>query len=119
MTNAEFLNKNFRTNYKAWMKSRWNYSKQLKIWMIILDGKVRRGWKNTINKDIVLEEFVGLDKELLTKDYVLEENYRLIVDKAQNYKVLGVYKLERVSSKMLKNRVWIKVANSLEEFLQK
>ncbi len=119
MTNAEFLNKNFGTNYKAWMKSRWNYSKQLKVWMIILDGKVRRGWKNTTNKDLVFEEFASLDEELLPEDYILEENYRLIVDKAQNYKILGVYKLERINRNVLKNRIWIKVANSLEEFLQK
>ena len=85
-THAEFLNEAFGTNYKAWMKSRWNYSKQLKVWMIILDGKVRRGWKNTTNKDLVFEEFVGSDNELLPEDYVLEENYRLIVDKSHNYK---------------------------------
>ena len=119
MTNAEFLNKNFRTNYKAYMKSRWTYSNQLKVWMIFLDGKVRRGWKNTINGCLVFEEFVSLDEVLLPEDYILEENYRLIVDKAQNYKILGVYKLERINRNVLKNRIWIKVANSLEEFLHK
>lgn len=119
MTNAEFLNKNFRTNYKGYMKSRWTYSNQLKVWMTFLDGKVRRGWKNIINECLVFEEFVSLDEKLLPEDYILEENYRLIVDKAQNYKILGVYKLERTNRNVLKNRIWIKVANSLEEFLQK
>ena len=119
MTNAEFLNKNFRTNYKGYMKSRWTYSNQLKVWMTFLDGKVRRGWKNIINDCLVFEEFVSLDEKLLPEDYILEENYRLIVDKAQNYKILGVYKLERTNGNVLKNRIWIKVANSLEEFLQK
>ncbi len=119
MTNAEFLNDNFGTNYKAWMKCRWTFSSDLKVWMIELDGKERRGWVNTIVGDKVFEEYVGLEEEKLKEHKSFEENYRLIVDKSQNYKILGGYKYNRLNSNMSKYRIWEKVAISLEEFLQK
>ena len=119
MTNAEFLNDNFGTNYKAYMKCRWPYSGDLKVWMIEFDGRVRYGWKNTIAGDKVFEEFVGSEDEILKEHKSFEENYRLVVDKSQNYKILGVYKYNRLNSNMSKYRIWEKVANSLEEFLQK
>lgn len=119
MTNAEFLNNYFGTNYNRWMKCRWPYFKDLKVWMIYLDGNVRMRWKNTIDGNKVFEEYVGLEEDKLPEHKSFEENYRLIVDKAQNFKILGVYKYDRLNSNMLKYRIWEKVANSLEEFLQK
>ena len=119
MTNAEFLNDNFGTNYNGYMRCTWTYQKNLKVWMIAFDGKERWGWKNTIAGDKVIEEYIGLEEERLKEHKSFEENYRLIVDKSDNYKILGVYKYDRLNSNMLKCRIWNKVANSLEEFLQK
>ena len=119
MTNVEFLNDNFGTNYKRYDRCRWSYSDDLKVWMIYLDGKDRWGWKNTIAGDKVFEEYIGLEEEKLKEHKSFEENYRLIVDKSHNYKILGVYKYDRLNSNMLKYRIWEKVAISLEKFLQK
>ena len=69
--------------------------------------------------DMVFEEFVGLDNEFSPEDYIIDEDYRIIVDKKQDYKILGVYKLERTNPNVLKHRIWIKVADSLEEFSHK
>ncbi len=44
-THAEFLNKNFATNYKAWM--------------IRFDGRNRDGWKNSYYGDVIKDEILG------------------------------------------------------------
>lgn len=116
MTNAEFLNENFGTNYKAWMKCLWSYSFDLKVWLLAFDGEIRYGWKNIILGDKVFECYVGSDEVKLPTHKDFNENYRLVVDKAQNYKILGVYKYDKEKSDKNIQRIWIKVANSLDEF---
>ena len=119
MTNAAFLNKNFGTSYKAWMKCTWEYSTNLKVWMIEFDENIRFGWRNIVIEDRVIENFVLPLERQIPPHRDFTENYRLVVDKAQNYKILGVYKYDKDTSDKRVRRVWIKVANSLEEFLQK
>ena len=117
MTNAEFLNMNFGTNYKQWMKCRWPYSDDLKVWMLYFDNNIRLGWKNEVLDNTITEIFVdSLDRQIMSHRY-FEETYRLVVDKAQNYKILGVYKYSKEDSNIRTKRVWKKVAKSLDEFI--
>ena len=117
MTNAEFLNNNFGTNYKAWMKCTWRYSSDLKVWMLEFDGVVRQGWDNKISGDKIIESFVWSLEEQSPSHMDFDETYRLVVDKARDYKVLGVYKYDRENSNKRTYRIWVKVADSLNEFI--
>lgn len=45
-THAEFLNKAFGTEYKAWMKSVWTYDDDWVVWMVRFN-EVKDGWRNT------------------------------------------------------------------------
>lgn len=55
-TYAEFLNKIFSTNYKAWYKSTYNYSDDTVVWIIRIDSKDRNGFKNYIEGNNIIEE---------------------------------------------------------------
>lgn len=118
MTNAEFLNKNFGTNYKAYMKCTWPYQQNLKVWMIEFDGKIRYGWENVVLENKITETFVEPLENQISSHRDFSETYRLVVDKAQNYKILGVYKYDEANSIKRTYRIWNKVASTLEEFLQ-
>jgi len=59
MTNAEFLNENFGTNYKQWMKCGWYYDdkKEILVWMVnfnktVSSGKGYSGYVDAISKCI-------------------------------------------------------------------
>ena len=54
-THAEFLNKAFGTNYKAYMKCVWNYDEDWIVWMVRfnIDGV---SWKNTFISDSRIKE---------------------------------------------------------------
>ncbi len=52
-SHAEFLNKVFGTNYKAWMKCVYPLNDDYEVWMIRFDGKVKDGWKNYYQGDII------------------------------------------------------------------
>lgn len=55
-THAEFLNEAFGTDYKAWMKSVWNYDENSFVWMVRFN-EIRDGWRNTfISNDCIMEE---------------------------------------------------------------
>ena len=116
MTNAEFLNHNFGTHYKAWMKCTWPYSADLKVWMIKFDENIRYGWKNTITNNMIIEDFVEPLENQIIPHRSFDENYRLVVDKAQDYKILGVYRYDRKNSILRTHRVWEKVSDSLKDF---
>ena len=45
-THAAFLNQAFGTNYKAWMKSSWNYNGGWTIWMVRFNRNID-GWENS------------------------------------------------------------------------
>jgi hypothetical protein len=119
MTNAEFLNENFGTNYKAWMKCRWKYSSKLQVWMLEFDDKVRYGWKNDIVGNKIIENYVEPLSNMIDAHKDFYEEYRLVVDKSQNFKVLGVYKFDKENSNKLTHRIWVKVSNSIEEMIDK
>ena len=119
MTNVEFLNDNFGTNYKRYDRCRWSYSDDLKVWMIAFDGRVRYGWKNEVSGTKIIELFVEPLENQISTHRDFDETYRLVVDKEQNYKILGVYKYDEINSDKRTCRIWEKVAISLEEFLQK
>ncbi|MBQ8394181.1 MAG: hypothetical protein IJX49_01230 [Clostridia bacterium] len=58
-THAEFLNKVFGTNYKAWMKCVWYYSPDIEVWMVRFYGETA-GWENRfLNDDTILEVYKG------------------------------------------------------------
>ena len=120
MTNAEFLNRNFGTNYVKWMKCTWQhpYYHKLKVWMIEFDGNVRYGWKNTVLNNSIVERFVEPLSHQIPAHRSFSETYRLVVDKSRNYKILGVYKYDRINSDLRTKRIWIKVADSLNNFKQ-
>lgn len=54
-THAEFLNKAFGTDYKAWMKSIWRYNDEWIVWMIRFNEK-DGGWTNTFVSDSRIKE---------------------------------------------------------------
>ena len=120
MTNAQFLNENFGTNYNGWMRCSWKYDYKMLVWMVSIDGKVRKGWENVIRDENTVDEIYvwGLDEQPEIYKTV-EEPYRLVVDKHQDYKVLGVYEYDALNSDEKSHRIWKKVANSLTEFYNK
>lgn len=63
-THAEFLNTAFGTNYKAWMRTVWNYGGIL-VWMVRFDGVVRDGWRNKfLSDDCIIEENLNKNKTM-------------------------------------------------------
>jgi len=122
MTNAEFLNENFGTNYKQWMKCGWYYDdkKEILVWMVNFNKTVSSGWQNSIvDENTITEVFVeSLDNQLETHRTVLQP-YRLAVDKSQGYKILGLYQYDALNSNERTFRVWKKIANSITEFYSK
>ncbi len=58
-TNAELLNTLLGKRYKAWMKAGYPLRFGEMLWMPRLDGKVRAGWRNTMQNGQIIEEYVG------------------------------------------------------------
>lgn len=117
MTNAEFLNENFGTDYCGWMKCTWPYNEEILVWMVRFDKTISAGWQNTIiDENTVQEVYVDFMENQLETHREVNVKYRLIVDKSQNYKILGVYKYDVLNSKERTCRIWKKVANSITEF---
>ena len=116
-TNAEFLNKVFGTNYKAWMRGRWEYSKDTWVWMIRLDGKCRQNWRNRIiNENEIWEEYIGT--ETPTYRHEPERKYRIVVgiekgNLGREYHILGKYRYDAEKSTIGRN-VLIKVCDTKE-----
>ncbi|MBE5751642.1 MAG: hypothetical protein E7357_04450 [Clostridiales bacterium] len=101
-TNAEFLNKEYGTNYKAWYKSRWPYDIETWVWMVRIDGKVRDGWRNLpLKEGGMLEEFVGPGTPTYFNEK--ERRYRIIVDivetsTGREYHIIGKYRYDKERS---------------------
>lgn len=123
MTNAEFLNKNFGQNYKQWMKSGWTYSyaKNILVWMVNLDGRKRDGWINILlNDETVLERFVGEESDRLSShEHVNTSEKRLVVDKIQNHKIIGLFEYNKEKSRENYEHYWIKIADSIDDYFKK
>ena len=111
MTNAEFLNKYFGTNYKQWMRCTYNVSKDTVVWMVNIDGSVAMGWSNVLLPDgkTIEERFVWDLSRQIPPHRHIDYNYRIVVDKSKNYKVLGFFKYDRENSDERTYRDWHKV----------
>ena len=110
-TNAELLNELFGTNYKAWMKSVYEYGNR-RVWMIHIDNKNRNDWRNYKKDNIIVEEnlrkydFNGLRIDI---GYNVE---RIVFSKHDGYFVFeGVYKYDNEKSIDNEIRYWIKVSD--------
>lgn len=110
-SHADFLNKKFGTNYKGYQRSSWEYNINTIVWMVHIDGSVHRGWSNTVSADgnRILEDYVGDPQEQLLNHRTVVHDYRIAVDVSKNYKILGVYKIDRASSDERFCRKWNKV----------
>ena len=118
-THAEFLNKNFGTNYKAWGRCCYNLSIVYEVWMIRFDGRNREGWKNSYNGDTIKDENIKNDrthwanmklpKTLNHTKLVFE----IIESNERKYVFKGVYQYQQNESNPYKIRVYKKIA---EEF---
>ena len=116
-TNAEFLNKVFGTDYKAWMKCGWDYDADTIVWMAEFDGKARQGWVNTIvDANTVREDYVGAESDKLVSHKSLK-NYRRIVVKKERaygrYIILGTYRYDFQNSVERNKRIWIKISDEI------
>lgn len=117
MTNVEFLNENFGTDFKGYQRCTWRYDDNIIVWMVKLDKTILSGWQNSIiDENIVHEIYVGALEHQIEGHKTVDAPYRLIVDKAQDYKILGVYKYDILNSRERTCRIWKKVANSITEF---
>ena len=94
-TNAEFLNQEYKTDYKAFMKSRWSCTDNTWVWMVRLDGKVRNGWRNRIiSEDEIWEEYVDVGMPTYADEF--EKKFRIVASivegaRGREYRVLGRY----------------------------
>lgn len=94
-TNAEFLNQEYGTDYKAFMKSRWSYTDNTWVWMVRLDSKVRNGWRNRIiSEDEIWEEYVDVGVPTYADES--EKKFRIVASivegaRGREYRVLGKY----------------------------
>lgn len=94
-TNAEFLNQEYGTDYKAFMKSRWSYTDNTWVWMVHLDSKVRNGWRNRIiSEDEIWEEYVDVGVPTYADEF--EKEFRIVASivegaRGREYRVLGKY----------------------------
>ena len=61
-THAEFLNEAFGTNYKAWMKSSWEYCDGWVVWMAHFNTKID-GWENTFISDADRKDLFAIIKQ--------------------------------------------------------
>ncbi len=91
-TYAEFLNKTFNTNYKGWYKSTFNYSDDIVVWIIRIDSKDRKGFKNYIEGNNIIEE----STDNPTRSYKPIRMVFQVLDTSNDYKnfvYMGKYKL--------------------------
>lgn len=91
-TYAEFLNKTFNTNYKGWYKSTFNYSDDIVVWIIRIDSKDRKGFKNYIEENNIIEE----STDNPTRSYKPIRMVFQVLDTSNDYKnfvYMGKYKL--------------------------
>lgn len=118
-THAEFLNKVFGTQYKAWMKSVWSYNSNYIVWMVCFDGKIRDGWKNTfIGWDEIKEENNDYNKKYYDGQplpyYTYQKRIVIEIDNtsfARKYIFRGVYQYDKEKSNPYQVRYYNKIAD--------
>ena len=110
-TNAELLNELFGTNYKAWMKSVYDYGTK-RVWLIHLDNKERNGWKNYKSVNTIIEENLRPDDVSGLRMDVKPKNERIVFSKHDDYFVFeGIYNYDIEKSNEKTIRYWFKVCN--------
>lgn len=126
-SHAEFLNKKFGTNYEGWMKCCYNINHEYEVWMIRFDGKLRDGWKNFYNGDIIKDENIDynrktwsgkiLPKTLYHKKLVFEivENKRYGYTERM-YVFRGVYEYQKNESNPYKVRIYKKISDRFDGY---
>ena len=117
MTNVEFLNENFGTDYKGYRRCCWPYNDEILVWMVRFDGSESAGWCNKITSEKTVEEFFVKDLSCQLENHKeVQQKIRLAVDKSQNFKILGLYKYDTLNSNEKTHRIWHKIADSITEF---
>ena len=110
-TNAELLNELLGKNYKAWMKSVYDFGNN-RIWMIHIDNKNRNDWRNYKKDNIIVEENLrkyDFNRLRIDVGYNME---RIVFSKHDGYYVFeGVYKYDKENSTDNKIRYWVKVSD--------
>lgn len=106
-TNAELLNELLGQNYKAWMKSVYDFAGK-RIWMIHIDNKNRNGWRNYKKGDVIVEENLRpFDLTGLRSD-VRPNLKRIVFSKYDGYFIFeGIYRYDKEKSKASEIRYWI------------
>ena len=122
-THADFLNQAFGTNYKAWMKGRWNFNEYTWVWIVRMDGATRDGWVNKIiNENEIHELYTWENEPSYSNEY--ERPYRIAVqvidlpDGEREYHVLGKYQFDFNQSTDRKH-VLIKIQNTEEIYTKR
>ena len=110
-TNAELLNELLGKNYRAWMKSVYDFGNN-RIWMIHIDNMPRNDWRNYKKGDVIVEENMRpFDLTGLRSD-VRHNVERIVFSKHDGYFIFeGIYKYDKEKSKDSEIRYWVKVAD--------
>lgn len=111
-TNAELLNELLGENYKAWMKSVYDFHEK-RIWMIHLDNKPRNGWRNYKKDDVIVEENLRPDDLTGLRTDVRHNVERIVFSKHDEYFIFeGKYIYDKEKSKDNFKRFWVKVSDT-------
>ena len=110
-TNAELLNELLGQNYKAWMKSVYDFDGK-RIWMIHIDNKPRNDWRNYKKGDVIVEENLRpFDSTGLRSD-VRHNVERIVFSKHDGYFIFeGKYRYDKEKSKDSEIRYWVRVSD--------
>ena len=110
-TNAELLNELLGKNYRAWMKSVYDFGNN-RIWMIHIDNMPRNDWRNYKKGDVIVEENMRpFDLTGLRSD-VRHNVERIVFSKHDGYFIFeGKYRYDKEKSRDSEIRYWVKVAD--------
>ena len=116
-THADFLNKAFGTNYKAWMSCVWHYTDETIVWMVRFN-QIRNGWRNRfISNNRIMEE--NLNKVTVWKGTPVKEGMhrrRIVMEiddsgSMRKYIFRGIYVYDEKNSDPVNVRYHDKVAD--------
>jgi len=107
-TNAELLNELLGKNYGGWMKSVYDLNDQ-RIWMIHIDKKPRKDWRNYKIGDFIVEENMDPYNKFGLRTDVRPDVERIVFSKHNGYFIFeGIYKYDKERSKYSGTRYWIR-----------
>ena len=118
-THADFLNKAFGTNYKAWMSCVWHYTDETIVWMVRFN-QIRNGWRNRfISNNRIMEE--NLNKVTVWNGIPVKEGMhrrRIVIEiddsgRMRKYIFRGIYVYDEKSSDPVSVRYHDKVADEI------